>query len=305
MNKRRNSSRGNRRLIIVLIALLAILVLEAAIILFMSGNHRSTEPVAEVTQTPISSEVPAESPTVSPPTPTPEVTPEPTLTPEPTPTPTPEKTEIPKNGFKVAIDAGHQLHADSGMEPVGPGASETKYKVSSGTSGVSTGVPEYQLNLDIAKKLKKILVKRGYDVYMIRTKNEVSITNIERAQAANNSGADISLRIHADGVDDSSVHGASVLFPSENNPYVSKLSAESKKLSQCVLDAYCAKTGFSSRGLYERDDLTGTNWSEIPVALIEMGFMSNASEDEMMQEKSVQKKMAEGIADGIDTYFGI
>ena len=180
-----------------------------------------------------------------------------------------------------------------------------KAKVSSGTAGTSTGVPESKLNLSIAKKLKKILVKRGYKVYMIRTKEQVRISNAERAQAANESGADICIRIHADGVDDHSVRGASVLYPGPDNPYVSHLSKSSKKLCGCVLDTYCKKTGISSRGLYERNDLTGTNWSEIPVALIEMGFMSNPTEDELMQEKSMQKKMATGIANGIDEYFGL
>ena len=64
------------------------------------------------------------------------------------------------------------------------------------------------------------------------------------------------------------------------------------------------KTGIQSRGLIKRDDLTGTNWSKIPVTLIEMGFLSNASEDRFMNRAANQEKMAEGIADGIDDYFG-
>ena len=58
------------------------------------------------------------------------------------------------------------------------------------------------------------------------------------------------------------------------------------------------------RGCIIRDDLTGTNWSEIPVTLIEMGFMSNSAEDRKMQKKTFQNKMAKGMADGIDSYFG-
>lgn len=62
--------------------------------------------------------------------------------------------------------------------------------------------------------------------------------------------------------------------------------------------------GMKNRGLSGRDDLTGTNWSKVPVTLIEMGFMTNKKEDKKMQKYSFQKKMAKGIADGVDSYFG-
>lgn len=209
-----------------------------------------------------------------------------------------------KGKKKIAIDAGHQLHSDSSTEPVGPGASTRKAKVAGGATGAATGVPEYQLNLDVAKKLKKELIARGYEVYMVRTKNNVNISNKKRAVKANKSGADIYIRIHGDSSSDSSVTGASALYPSKSNPYVSKLSRKSLKLSKSIINKYCAATGIKNRGCIIRDDLTGTNWSKIPVTLIEMGFMSNRSEDKKMQKSSFQTKMAKGMADGIDEYFG-
>ncbi|MCD7824915.1 MAG: N-acetylmuramoyl-L-alanine amidase [Clostridiaceae bacterium] len=205
---------------------------------------------------------------------------------------------------KIAIDAGHQAKADTATEPVGPGSSVRKAKVAGGTTGVATGVPEYKLTLAVAKKLKKELEKRGYEVCMIRNSNQVNISNKERAQKANKSGSDIYIRIHADASGSSSVKGASMLYPSASNPYVKNLSSASKRLSNAILKAYCKKTGIQNRGLFKRDDLTGTNWSKIPVTLIEMGFMTNPAEDRKMQRASMQKKMAQGIADGIDAYFG-
>ena len=202
----------------------------------------------------------------------------------------------------VGIDPGHQIRGNSGTEPVGPGSSTMKTKVAGGTSGVSTKKPEYQLTLEISLALRDELKSRGYKVVMTRTVNEVDISNKERAEKLNKS-CDAAIRLHADG-GAASARGASVLYPSANNPYVASLSAESGKLSEAVITAYCKATGIKNRGLSQRDDLTGTNWSTIPVTLLEMGFMTNASDDGYMSSSDGQKAMVDGIADGIEVYFG-
>ncbi len=206
-----------------------------------------------------------------------------------------------KAKYTIGIDPGHQLKGNNGTEPVGPGSSIMKTKVAGGTSGVSTRKPEYQLNLEIGLALKKELTKRGYKVVMTRETNEVDISNIERAQMLN-AKCDIAIRIHADG-GASSAHGASALYPSAANPYIPSLSEPSLKLSQCILDSYCQATDITKRGLSARDDLTGTNWSTIPVTLIEMGFMTNAFDDEYMSSAKGQAHMIEGLANGVDAYF--
>lgn len=203
----------------------------------------------------------------------------------------------------VGIDPGHQLRGDSSTEPVGPGSSTYKAKVAGGTRGVSTGKPEYQLTLEVAKKLKTELWDRGYQVVMTRTKNDVNISNKERAILINESGADICVRIHADGAS-ASARGATVLCPSSSNRYISNLYNKSKKLSTALISAYCKETGLRNRGISYRDDLTGTNWSTVPTTLIELGFMTNSTEDRYMASASGQKKMVKGLADGIDAYFG-
>lgn len=204
----------------------------------------------------------------------------------------------------VGIDPGHQSRGDSGTEPNGPNSTVYKAKVAGGTRGTSTGKPEYQLTLEVAKKLKNLLWDRGYQVVLTRTKNDVHISNKERALLINESGADICVRIHADGAASSAAKGATALCSSASNRYVAKLYKKSKKLSEAVLNAYCKETGISKRGISYRDDLTGTNWSSVPTTLIELGFMTNGTEDRYMSSASGQKEIAEGLADGIDAYFG-
>ena len=203
----------------------------------------------------------------------------------------------------VAIDAGHQAHANLHLERMDPDKKAKKYKVTGGTRGVATGVPEYKLNLVIAKKLKKELIRRGYRVYMVRTKNHVNISNKKRAKRVNKRKADVYIRLHADAAG-RSAHGASVLCKSKHNSHATKkIIRKSKRLSKLVLSSYCRKTGAKKRGISYRNDLTGSNWSKVPTTLIEMGFMTNPREDRKMQKPKYQKKMVKGIANGIDRYF--
>ena len=222
----------------------------------------------------------------------------------------PEKeseTEEKWNGHIVGIDPGHQgSWVDmSATEPDGPGSSNYKAKSTTGTMGRYTGVPEYELNLTISLALRDELEERGYQVVMTREDNDTAISNIERARKAADGGSEIYVRIHANGSDDTSVKGALGMVPSPQNPYVSYLAQDSYRLSECILNSYCNATGFANLGIQYYDNMTGINWSTIPVTILEMGFMTNESDDLAMQEKSMQEKMVQGIADGVDEYFGI
>lgn len=209
------------------------------------------------------------------------------------------------NGHIVGIDPGHQSeNIDmSATEPNGPGSSTMKAKASTGTSGSFSGLPEYQLNLNVSLLLRDILEQRGYQVVMTRTDNDTAISNKERAELVASKGAEICVRIHANGDDSSGVSGALTMCPSQQNPYVSSLYDSSNRLSQCIIDSYCAATGFQNRGIIYTDSMTGINWSTIPVTIVEMGFMTNQNDDLKMADSSFQQTMAEGIANGVDAYF--
>ncbi|MFI3313503.1 MAG: N-acetylmuramoyl-L-alanine amidase [Eubacteriales bacterium] len=216
----------------------------------------------------------------------------------------PEVEEVPAEpAYVVVIDPGHQGVGNYSTEPLGPGSSEMKIKVSGGTSSPFTGTPEYILTLEASLALEAELLSRGYTVIMTRYSHDVDISNIERAEIANENNADVYIRIHANGSDSASANGAMTICPTANSPYCPQIYADSKSLSEFVLDAYCEKTGIQQTYIWETDTMCGINWSQVPVTIVEMGFMTNQSDDALMADPAFQLLMAEGMADGIDNYL--
>lgn len=207
------------------------------------------------------------------------------------------------NGRLIVIDAGHQAKGNSEKEPIGPGASEMKAKVASGTRGCVSGLYEYELTLMVSEKLCQELQNRGYEVMMVRTTHDVNISNAERAQVANDAGADAFIRIHANGSENTSVNGVETLCQTAANPYNAAYYTDSKRLSEQVLDGIINATGAKKRRVVETDTMSGINWCQIPVTIVEMGFMSNETEDALMATEDYQWQLARGMADGIDAYM--
>ena len=202
----------------------------------------------------------------------------------------------------ICIDPGHQAKGDPNLEPIAPGSPYKKARVSSGTVGISTKKPEYVLNLEASLVLKHILEDKGYSVIMTREDHNVNISNSERATFANNKNANMVIRIHADSLDNSSKTGASILVPEEGGKYTSSIYEESNKCAQ-LIKGKMNESGIQLNGIFQRGDLTGFNWSKVPVVLVEMGFMSNYNEDQMMSNPDYQRKLMQSIADGVEEYF--
>lgn len=201
-------------------------------------------------------------------------------------------------GLIIGIDPGHQAKSNNEKEAIAPGSSELKAKVSSGTQGVSTRIPEYEVNLQVALLLRDALEADGATVVMTREANDVDISNQERAIMCNEAGCDLVLRIHCNGSENRSVTGIGL--------YVRATGAcaeESYAASEAILPAMAGATGANAQGIFKRDSYTGLNWSEVPSILVEMGYMSNAEEDEKLCDPEYQSLLVEGMVEGICVYF--
>lgn len=203
----------------------------------------------------------------------------------------------------IVIDAGHQAHGNNEQEPIGPGASETKAKVTTGATGISTGKLESEINLEVALKLQKKLQEANYQVIMIRTSQDVNLSNSERAKIANDNNADAFIRLHCNSADTSSASGTLTMAPSLNNPYCNQIASLSYDLSKKVVDKICNRTGSKNRGVMISDTMSGINWCKVPVTIIEMGFLSNPQEDMLLSDSIYQDKIVDGIVEGINEFI--
>lgn len=198
----------------------------------------------------------------------------------------------------VVIDPGHSSNGNKGTEKQSPDSDVMKIKDPGGAQGISTNVPEYVVNMKVALKLKNLLEQNNITVVMTKTKDSESPGNIERAEIGNSISADLCIRIHCDSSESKNIKGASMLIPAPIG-YAKGISEISKKYGQIILNDLVVAAGMNNKGVVERNDLTGFNWSKVPVVLIEMGFMSNQDEDKLLNDDNYQNKLAKGLCNGI------
>jgi N-acetylmuramoyl-L-alanine amidase len=129
--------------------------------------------------------------------------------------------------------------------------------------------------------------------------------NIARARIANHARAALFLRVHADGHPTSSaVRGTHVLVPALHRGWTDDVYASSRRAAVLVLDELVRTLDFPRRGIAERSDYTGFNWADVPVILVELGFMTNPTEDRLLATGAVRQRAAIGLCRGTLRFLG-
>lgn len=206
------------------------------------------------------------------------------------------------NTYVVCIDPGHQDKANNAGEPIGPGSTTMKAKVTGGASGAVTKQRESDFALKLSLLLKTRLEAQGVKVVMTRTTGAVDISNAQRAAVANSAKAGIFIRVHADGNTNGDVRGLSVLYPAGND-WVQPISSSSLKAAKLIHNQLLLSTGAVDRGVVSRKDISGFNWSKVPAIIVESGFLSNPTEDRLLATDAYQAKLADGMTKGIMMYL--
>jgi len=200
----------------------------------------------------------------------------------------------------VVVDPGHDLHANLATEPIGPGSKTMKIKDGGGTSGVVTHTPEAVVNLAVGLRLRALLVRCGVKVVMTRTTtSHLSMGNVDRAEIANRADADLFIRIHADGSVDRNEAGAHTLYPADIKGWTDDIYTPSLAAARIVQTQLVKAEGFPDLGLERRSDITGFNWSNVPVILPEIGFLTNPTEDRILSSSGGQARAALGLCRGV------
>ena len=192
----------------------------------------------------------------------------------------------------ICLDPGHGTAPGIArqLEPIGPGSRELKIKDGGGAPG------EAPVALAIARRTRALLVARGYRVAMTRAGDGYRGGNRERARFCNARGAALMLRIHADGSTDPRAAGISTLVPARHRGWTDDVYGRSRRAGGIFQRQLVGATGARDLGVVERSDLTGFNWSDVPVVLVETGFMTNPREGRLLRTAGYQQRIARALA---------
>ncbi len=183
--------------------------------------------------------------------------------------------------IKIFIDPGH-----GGPDP----------------GAVGNGVTEEFVNLNVSLELARLLRDAGYDVMIYRTTSDENVLadkNADlrnRADMANRFGADYFVSIHTNSSERPAAQGVEA--------YVYRLGTSSERLAQSIVDSVSENLGSVNRGVMQAN-FAVLRRSEMPAVLVELGYLTNATEALNLNSPAWQKAVAAAIFEGIVDYTGI
>ncbi|MFC6011047.1 N-acetylmuramoyl-L-alanine amidase [Nocardia lasii] len=212
-------------------------------------------------------------------------------------------------GKTIFLDPGHQGsgHTEDLNRPVDNGRGGTKACQTTGMTSLN-GIPEHTINWDVAQLVKASLQALGAQVVLSRA-DDVGWGGCvdDRARAANESGADVAVSIHADSAGPDQ-HGFHLIVPELPIPDPVADQAQSgggRVAAAAVRDAYLA-AGFSpanyagvTGGLQTRADVAGPALTQVPLVFVEMGNGANADDAARLETREGQLEHAVAIATGV------
>lgn len=177
------------------------------------------------------------------------------------------------SGRIIGVDAGH-----GGSDP--------------GTSGPSK-VKEKTLTLDLALRLARMLREAGARVIMTR-EADVSVSNPTRVNTVHAGGAEVFISIHLNGYTNPAINGTETLY---------RPSAANDRLARLIQGEFLRELGLADRGLMVRPNLYILRESRIPVALAEVGYLTNPSDENRLLQAEFRERAALALLRAIVEFF--
>ena len=208
------------------------------------------------------------------------------------------ESDKPLTGLVIGINPGHQKKCAKYTLRRAPWSKSRALAIKDGACGHATGQHEYECVLRIGLKLKAMLEAQGAEVVITRTSNDVFLTNIDRAKMLNKAGVDVALQLHNNSCHVSSKRGASAYYRTSHCAWAS----ENRALAKIFCKSMHTYTGFKNQGVHKYNEYMSLNWSETPAVLLEMGYLSNGTEDRLLKKDSVRENFAYAIYHGLCVY---
>lgn len=219
----------------------------------------------------------------------------------------------PLAGVRIALDPGHQLGNRNFPDRIGQLVEAGGFRKPCNTTGTATngGYPEASLNFRVARLVEARLEALGARVFLTRTRNSDSLWGPcvdERGRFGAEVDARLMVSLHADGAA-SRAHGFHVIAPRSRSPWTTDIARPSLRLARAL------RAGLDAKGIPRstyvgdgtalsiRSDLGTLNLSDVPVAMLELGNMRNASDARRMTTKKGRARYARAVVRGIRLYL--